>query len=120
MFGIVKSLLPEGVVIFRLAHHQSSPRGHYAPNFERWLDRVPLQSAGVIVSRSTPFTRFDCATGARVCRACANTARRTPSTILAAWRAVHYRVLDQQGVMELMETEDLCPDLEFAIARAWK
>ncbi len=116
MFGIVKSLLPDGVTIFRLAHHQSS-RGHYAPNFEQWLDRVP-RAARVIVLALTPFTRFEANSALAFAELVRTLHAEHRRIILAGVRAVHYRVLDQHGVMELLETEDLCPDLEFAIARA--
>jgi uncharacterized membrane protein YoaK (UPF0700 family) len=116
MFGIVKSLLPEGVVIFRLAHHATS-RGHYAPNFEQWIDRMP-RHARVAVLALTPFTRFDSNSALAFADLVRNLHGAQRRIILAGVRAVHYRVLDAHGVMELMETEDLCPDLEFAIARA--
>jgi uncharacterized membrane protein YoaK (UPF0700 family) len=116
MFGIVKSLLPDGVVIFRLAHHTSS-RGHYAPNFVQWIERIP-RHARVVVLALTPFTRFDSNSALAFADLVQHLHAEHRSIILAGVRAVHYRMLDAHGVMELLETEDLCPDLEFAIARA--
>ena len=115
LLGIVRSLLPAEVVMFRLARPTAG--GHYLPNFEHWLDRIPRR-ARVVILAITPFTRFD----ANSAMAFVDTVHKLRAShreiVLAGVRSVHYQALDRLGVLEAISIEDLCPDLEFAIARA--
>jgi uncharacterized membrane protein YoaK (UPF0700 family) len=116
MLGIVKSLLPPEVAVFRVAHDADHGE-HHSPNFERWLDRIP-RSARVIVLALTPFTRFDSNSALAFFDSVQKLYGEHRRVVLAGVRAVHYKSLDRHGLTELLDTADLCPDLEFAIARA--
>jgi uncharacterized membrane protein YoaK (UPF0700 family) len=113
--GILSKLLPPDVVIYRA----SCVRGvsHRAPDFQVWLDRVPHRCR-VLVLAVSPLTRFDANTVMDLEAAVTRLHHDRKMLILSGITTRHFQALDALGVARMMDINNLCPDLEFAIARA--
>ncbi len=116
MIGMVKSLLPPEIGLYRLAHQGTDAR-HERPNFSGWVERLPAKSR-VLVLAVSPFTRIDADSVEDLQNAVEQLLAQSRKLILAGVTAPQYRALEEHGALKFMDTEDLCPDLEFAIARA--
>jgi uncharacterized membrane protein YoaK (UPF0700 family) len=115
-YGIVKSLLPAELGLFRLTPHHAG-RSHVPPDFQQWVDLLPHRWRVIILALS-PLTHFNenSAMGLReVIRRLRDEEHRT--LIIAGITAAQYKVLVHHGLLEVTDSENLCPDLEFAIAR---
>jgi uncharacterized membrane protein YoaK (UPF0700 family) len=115
-YGIVKALLPPELGLYRLTPHHAG-RVHAPPDFGLWVDRLP-ERWRVIVLAVSPLTRFDAnsALGLReVVRRLREEQGRT--LVIAGVTPAQYKLLAKHDVLEEMEPENLCPDLEFAIVR---
>jgi uncharacterized membrane protein YoaK (UPF0700 family)/anti-anti-sigma regulatory factor len=113
--GIVKSLLPPELGIWRVfsKHHG---KWHKAPDFEAWVEIMPHQWQVVILSLS-PLTRLD---GNALLSLAAATRKLRDGhrrLVLAGVTPAHFRAIVDSEAGQLIEQENLCPDLEFAIAR---
>jgi uncharacterized membrane protein YoaK (UPF0700 family) len=108
--GILKSILPPELGIYRL----SNPRGkrHRAPNFQLWVERLPEHWRVVILVLS-PQTRFN-ANAFLDLHAALQKLQASGRSLITS---VQYKALQELGIAEAMDIENLCPDLEFAIAR---
>ncbi len=114
-YGIVKSLLPPQIGIYRSACLHSS-RPHRAPNFQLWVDRLPSHLKVVILAVS-PTLRFDANAVMDIELAVQRLQRKGRKLIIAGLTASQCKSLDELGVARIMDIFNLCPDLEFAIAR---
>jgi len=112
--GIVKSLLPPELGIYRL----SNPRRalHRAPNFQLWVDRLP-EHWRVIILVLSPQTRFNENAFMDLHAALEKLESSGRSLIIAGLTPLQYKQLEALGIARAMDVENLCPDLEFAIAR---
>jgi uncharacterized membrane protein YoaK (UPF0700 family) len=117
--GILSSLLPRGVVLYRASclHHSGGPGRHRAPNFQLWIDRVP-EHCRVVVLALSPLTRFDANAVMDLEAAVLRLHGEKKKLILAGITTYQFRCLDALGVARMMDMNNLCPDLEFAVARA--
>lgn len=113
--GIVHSLLPADLGIYRILFHRSA--AHQAPNFQYWVERLPRRWRIVILVLS-PFTRLDANAAMDLKEAVARLRRRSRQMILCGINPAQYRLLDRHQVTDLLGAENVCSDLEFAIARA--
>ena len=112
--GIVRTLLPSELGIYRFA---APPRGsHRPPDFQLWIDRVPRQRRVVILAVS-PLTRFTENAVLDLHAASQSLATNQRTLIVAGITPRQFKELDAVGVAGRFDTENLCPDLEFAIAR---
>jgi anti-anti-sigma regulatory factor len=114
--GIISKLLPPEVVFYRAA----CPRGrgaHRAPDFQVWLDRVPDRFRVVVLAIS-PLTRFDANAVMDLEAAVRRLHRDHKKLILSGITNHQFKALNALGVPRMMEINNLCPDLEFAVARA--
>jgi uncharacterized membrane protein YoaK (UPF0700 family) len=114
--GIVSSLLPPEVVLYR-ASCASGRSMHRAPNFQLWIDRVP-ESCRIIVLAVGSLTRFDANAVLDLEDAVKRLHEEHRHLILAGITVHQFKSLDALGVARTMDTNNLCPDLEFAVARA--
>ena len=114
--GILSKLLPPQVVLYRAAclHGHSAYR---APNYQLWLDRVPDRYR-IIVLAVNPLTYFDANAIMDLESAIDHLHRDNKKLILAGITTRQFKALDALGVARTMDVNNLCPDLEFAIARA--
>jgi uncharacterized membrane protein YoaK (UPF0700 family) len=117
--GIISKLLPDGVVLDRAACRRSDGV-HRAPDLELWLDRVGRDAprARVIVLAISPQTRFDENAILDLEATVARLHKRQKKLILSGITTHQFKALDALGVAKLMDINNLCTDLEFAIARA--
>jgi uncharacterized membrane protein YoaK (UPF0700 family)/anti-anti-sigma regulatory factor len=113
--GIVKNLLPPELSLYRLFCRDGRSE-HRAPNFQLWADRLPAQCRVLILAVS-PLTRFDSNAVLDLEAAVHKLHARDMKVILSGITPTQYRSLDAQGVKNIMNLENLCPDLELAIAR---
>jgi anti-anti-sigma regulatory factor len=114
--GVINRLLPEGVAMYRASCARRSP-SHRAPNFQLWLDRVSGDCSVLILAISA-FTRFDENAVMDLEAAVVRLQREKKKLILSGVTPVQFKALDALGVARVMDVNNLCPDLEFAIARA--
>lgn len=115
MLGLVKSLLPPELGIYRLASGRHDEQ-HEAPNFQAWVDHLPDRCRVAVLCLS-PLLRFDANSVLDLQEAVKRLREQDRQLLLAGVKPAHYKILDRHGVAELFGIENLCPDLEFAIAR---
>ncbi len=116
--GIISKLLPPEVVLYRsTSGHGRRSNGHRAPNFQLWLDRVP-EICRVVVLAVSPLTKFNANTVLDLEAAVKRLHGEKKKLILSGITTVQFKALDALGVARMMDVSNLCPDLEFAIARA--
>lgn len=113
--GIVKSLLPPELGIWRISCRRGH-QWHRAPDFLQWADKIPPRWR-VIVLALSPLTRFDSNAVLDLESALKKLHDEGRKLILSGITAGQYRNLMEQGIGRWMDIENLCPDLEFAIAR---
>jgi uncharacterized membrane protein YoaK (UPF0700 family)/anti-anti-sigma regulatory factor len=113
--GIVSKLLPAEVVLYR-AHCRRGGAAHRAPDFQLWLDRLP-ERCRVVVLAVSPLTRFDANAVMDLEAAVERLHADGRRLILSGITTHQFKALDALGVARTMDVNNLCPDLEFAIAR---
>jgi uncharacterized membrane protein YoaK (UPF0700 family) len=117
-FGIQRSLLPPELGFYRLAQPPGKlhRQRYMAPYFSHWVERLPHHWR-VIILAIGPQVRFDTNSfldlDAAV-RALRNERRRL---IICGMSTPQYRALHELGVTRVLDIQDICPDLEFAVAR---
>ena len=114
MHGIIHSLLPPNLGIYRMATHQHG-RLH-APNFQRWAQRLRPQWKVIILALNRQL-RFDGNAITDLQAAIALLTESGRKLILCGISTNQFKTLDRHGVTELLGVENICVDLEFAIAR---
>jgi uncharacterized membrane protein YoaK (UPF0700 family) len=117
-FGIERSLLPPELGFYRLVHPPGAlHRTRYiAPYFANWVERLPRHWR-VIILAIGPQTRFD-ANAFLDLEAAVRTLRNAHRRlIICGMSPPQYRALHKLGVTRVLDIEDICPDLEFAVAR---
>jgi len=114
-YGIVKALLPPELGLYRLTHHRSD-RAHRPPDFQQWLEHVPGHWRVIILAIS-PLTYFDENAALGLREVIERLRLRQRELIISGITATQYKLLDRSGVLDVTDAENLCPDLEFAIAR---
>jgi len=113
--GQLKSILPATVGIFRLAHHRQN-RGHHAPDFTAWVDRIPSRWRIVILVIS-PLTQFDADTAASLLTAAKSLQSHKRTLLISGMNRVQFKSLVDCGLTRVIDLENFVPDLEFAVAR---
>jgi uncharacterized membrane protein YoaK (UPF0700 family)/anti-anti-sigma regulatory factor len=113
--GIVKSLLPPELGIWRIFCKHNG-QFHKAPDFEQWVDIMPRHWRVIVLSLS-PLTRLDGNALLSLAAATRKLRVKDRRLILAGVTPVHYRAIEGSEAGQAIESENLCPDLEFAIAR---
>jgi uncharacterized membrane protein YoaK (UPF0700 family) len=111
--GILKEMLPAELGIYRISQHRADAR---PPHFRAWAERIPRHWRVVILAISpiTPLTDnavLDLLAAAGLLR------EQGRTLILANLTARQFKVLRRQDGIHLLGTENIAPDLEFAIAR---
>jgi uncharacterized membrane protein YoaK (UPF0700 family) len=114
-YGIVKSLLPPELGIYRFACRHGEAV-HRAPNFQLWISRLNPHWSVVILAVS-PFTRFDRNSAMDLHEAVKELHTQDRKLIISGITPVQFKALDALGIGNVMDVLNLCPDLEFAIAR---
>ncbi len=114
-FGIAKSMLPERLGIWRISC-VSKRTAHRAPDFQHWAERVP---AGwrVVVLALDPFTQFDRNSVLDLQGAAVRFQQDGRGLIISGVTPVQYQAMMDADLNRVLDLENLCPDLEFAVAR---
>jgi uncharacterized membrane protein YoaK (UPF0700 family)/anti-anti-sigma regulatory factor len=112
----LKSILPEHVGVFRLAHHQRNRR-HHAPDFASWVDRIPHRWRVVILVIS-PLTQFNADAAAGLLNAAKSLRGHHRHLVISGMNRVQFKSLIDCGMSRVIDLDDFVPDLELAIARA--
>jgi uncharacterized membrane protein YoaK (UPF0700 family) len=114
-YGIVHSLLPEGLGIYRIGPH----RQHHAarpPDFSAWVERLP-ERWRVIVLALTPLVKITDNALLDLDRACDRLRASGRRLIICGITPTQYKLLDAAGIVDKLGAENVCPDLEFAVAQ---
>jgi uncharacterized membrane protein YoaK (UPF0700 family)/anti-anti-sigma regulatory factor len=115
LHGIVKSLLPPELGIWRVfCKHKG--QWHKAPDFEQWIEIMPRQWQVIILALS-PLTRFDVNAMMNLAAATRKLHEQERRLVLAGVTPVQYRSIAESEAARVIDRDNLCPDLEFAIAR---
>ena len=116
--GIVKALLPPELGLFRLTppHRGSRARAHYPPDFQLWLQHVP-EHCRVIILAMSPWTYFNENSALGLREVASQLCEQERELVVCGITSQQYKVLARHGVMDVLDGENFCPDLEFAIAR---
>jgi uncharacterized membrane protein YoaK (UPF0700 family) len=115
LHGIVKSLLPPELGIWRVFCKRNG-KWHKAPDFERWVEILPRHWRVIVLSLS-PLTRLDGNTLLNLAAATRRLREQQRRLVLAGVTAAQYRAVSDSEAGRVIDSENICPDLEFAIAR---
>jgi uncharacterized membrane protein YoaK (UPF0700 family) len=113
--GIVKALLPPGLGLYRLTHHRAD-RTHSPPDFHLWMEHLQPHWRVIILAVS-PLTYFNENSALDLRDVIGQLKARQRELVVSGITQTQYRTLVVNGLLEVMDSENLCPDLEFAIAR---
>jgi len=113
--NIVKAMLPADMGFYRFTFHHGADHRR-APDFQAWAERLPEHWRVVILAVS-PLTRFDTNAVMNLEAALKKLHGEGKTLILGGVTPAQVKALDALGVARMMDVSNLCPDLEFAIAR---
>lgn len=113
--GIERSMLPDGLAIHRVWPRLPG-RSHSAPGFASWSQALPKRQRVVILAL-TPHTEMDSNAVLDLVQASESIRGRDGRLILANVSPGQYRAMLEHGLFRSIDSEDACPDLEFAVAR---
>jgi uncharacterized membrane protein YoaK (UPF0700 family) len=116
MHGLLHSLLPPELTIFRLAHLHDDAN-HATPNYHLWLSRIPAEKKVVILVFS-PLMKIKTRSIADLEDVVRHLEASGRALIVAGLTPIQYRILDRRGFIQKIGIECVYPDLEFAIAHA--
>lgn len=114
--GLVQSLLPPELGIYRLFHHRGN-KAHRAPDFQSWAERLPHHWRVVILAMS-PMTRLDTNAFLDLTSTVQKLREQRRDLILCGLTPRQYKELEKSDLPDVIDPENVCPDMEFAIARA--
>ena len=116
LHGIVKALLPPDLGIWRVFCNRNG-KMHRAPDFEHWVDRMPGRWRVIILSLS-PLLHFDDNALMGLAASARGLREHGRRLVLAGVTPPQYQSIRNSPAGDVIEAENLSPDLEFAIARA--
>ncbi|HEY7119815.1 MAG TPA: DUF1275 family protein [Tepidisphaeraceae bacterium] len=114
-YGIVHSLLPQDLGIFRIGPHLQR-HGARPPDFQAWVERLPPRWR-VIILALTPLVKLTSNSLLDLDAAHERLARGGKRLIICGITPVQYKLLDGAGIVDKLGVENVCPDLEFAVAQ---
>ena len=110
------ALLPPELGLFRLTPPHRGARAHMPPDFQLWLGHVPAHCR-VIVLAISPWTHFNSNSALGLCDIVRQLRQQQRHLVIAGITSPQYKILARHGLLDVTDAENLCPDLEFAIAR---
>jgi uncharacterized membrane protein YoaK (UPF0700 family) len=114
-YGIVHSLLPRELGIYRIGPDLKSGRAH-DPDFQTWIDRLP-QRWRVVILAMTPLVRLTENSLLALEAAHDRLKNGGRSLIVCGITTSQYKLLDGAGLVDKLGAANVCPDLEFAVAQ---
>ena len=115
LHGIVHSLLPKTLGIYRLGSHRHQGTNR-APDFQVWAEHLP-ERWRVVILAVTAVIRFDENALMNLEAAVSKVMRDGRQLVICGVSAEQYKRLDRSGLVDRLGAANVCPDLEFAIAR---
>jgi uncharacterized membrane protein YoaK (UPF0700 family) len=119
VYGIIHSLLPPTLGIYRMGthkHQRGRAAGSRAPAFLVWAEHLPERWRVVILAVS-PIMRLNENALLDLGAAVGHVQSEGRKLILCGVSPGQYRLLDRSGLIDRIGAENVCVDLEFAIAR---
>jgi uncharacterized membrane protein YoaK (UPF0700 family) len=114
-YADMKSLLPPELGIYRLTHARRDQK-HGMPDLGAWVERLPRHWKVIILAVS-PLTAFDAEAAMDLSGAIHKLRSQRRDLVICGLYPQQYRVLNKGGVTHLLGVENVCPDLDFAMAR---
>lgn len=114
-YGIMHSLLPKELGIYRIGPDLKSGRAH-DPDFQTWIDRLP-ERWRVVILAMTPLVRLTENSLLALEAAHERLKVGGRDLIICGITTSQYKLLDGAGLVDKLGVENVCPDLEFAVAR---
>jgi len=115
-YGILHSLLPKDLGIYRIGPQQHHGQRPSVPDFQTWVDRLPDRWRVVILA-VTPLVRLTGNSLMDLEAACDRLRGSGKRLIVCGITPPQYRLLEGAGIVDRLGAENVCPDLEFAVAR---
>ena len=115
LLGLMKSLLPPELGIWRVSCRRDHS-WHKPPDFQQWAEKIPARWRVIILALS-PLTRFEHNSILNLEAALDSLHKQGRKLVLSGITQTQYRNLTQQGIGRSMDIENICPDLEYAVAR---
>ncbi len=116
LHGIDRQHLPRELGLYRF----SCPRArtlHRPPDFQLWVDHLPQEWVVVVLAMS-PLTRLDRNAMMDLDLAIRRLHDSGRDLVISGITPVQYKVLVAHGITRRLDIQNLCPDMEFGIARA--
>jgi uncharacterized membrane protein YoaK (UPF0700 family) len=114
-YGIVHSLLPKELGIYRIGPHLQSGRER-DPDFQTWIDRLP-ERWRVVILALTPLVRLTDNSLLALEAAFDRLKSGGRGLIICGITTSQYKLLDGAGLVDKLGAGNVCPDLEFAVAQ---
>lgn len=114
--GIDPAMLPHELGIYRLAPPMSGLK-HHTPDFVAWVEDLPPHVRVCVLSLASGL-RLDSDAALSLQAATSKLRNTRRRLILAGVCESDFELFDRHGIIGTVDPNDLCPDLEFAIARA--
>jgi anti-anti-sigma regulatory factor len=115
MLGLMKSLLPPELGLWRVSCRRNNS-WHKPPDFQQWAEKIPARWRVVILALS-PLTRFEPNSILNLEAALDSLHKQGRKLVLSGITQTQYRNLMERGIGRSMDIDNICPDLEFAVAR---
>lgn len=113
--GILHSLLPKELGIYRIAPHLHANRVS-DPDFQTWVERLP-QRWRVVILALTPLVRLSSNALLDLEAAYERLQQKGRRLIICGITPSQYKLLDGVGMVDKLGAANVCPDLEFAVAQ---
>ena len=117
-YGILHSLLPKELGIYRIGPHLGTHGAHRVsdPDFQTWVDRLPARWKVVILAM-TPLVRLSDNSLMALEEAMGRIRAGGRRLIICGITPGQYKLLDGAGIVDKLGAANVCPDLEFAVAQ---
>jgi uncharacterized membrane protein YoaK (UPF0700 family) len=117
MYGLIHSLLPKSVGIYRMATHKHrGGGGARAPAFLVWAEHLP-ERWRIVILAIWPILRLEENALLDLAAALSRIESDGRRLILCGVNPNQYKLLDRCGIIDRIGAANVCVDLEFAIAR---
>jgi uncharacterized membrane protein YoaK (UPF0700 family) len=114
-YGILHSLLPKELGIYRIGPHMHAGRVS-DPDFQTWVERMP-QRWRVVILALTPLVRLSSNALLDLEAAYERLRGKGRRLIICGITPTQYKLLEGAGIVDKLGTANVCPDLEFAVAQ---
>ena len=114
LYGIVHSMLPANLGMYRMRPQSESTR---APDFQAWAEHLPVQLKSVIMAMS-PQVKLNENALLNLENAISYLENRRINLVVSDISQKQFEQLLDRGIVDRLGVENVCVDIEFAVARA--